>query len=256
MSAWTVDAAAPAPASDRLGHRSPTCPPRACARPPFLLRGAPRRRARTSASSSSATPCSAWSSPTTCSTSTPTCPKASSPSCARRSSTPTSLPSSPTRGRPRRRAAPRQGRGRVRRAIQAVDPRRRDGGGHRGGVPRRWLGRGRRDLVMRLLGDRIRAGGDGARWRRLQDAAPGARGAAVRPAPALPGAGRGPRPLEAVLRDGARSEARSAARARVARRSRPSKPPRVPRGTDSVENGVGGEDGAATATEGRMPELT
>ena len=40
-------------------------------------------------------------------------------------------------------------------------------------------------------------GGPG--WRRLQDAAPGARGAPLRPAAALPGARRGPRPLEAFF---------------------------------------------------------
>ena len=48
------------------------------------------------------------------------------------------------RDRARRRAAARQGRGGVGRAREAVDPRRRDGGGDRRGVPRRRVGRRRR----------------------------------------------------------------------------------------------------------------
>ena len=59
-----------------------------------------------------------------------------------------------------------------------------------------------RELVLRLLGDRIDEGARGPRRRRLQDAAPGVRGARVRAAAALPGAGGGSRPLEALLRDG------------------------------------------------------
>ena len=94
-----------------------------------------------------------------------------------------------------------QGRGRVGRPREAVDPRRRDGSGDRGRLPRRWAGTRPRALVLRLLGERIdegAAGPGGDDYKtRLQELA----ARRVRPAAALPGARRGSRPLEALLRD-------------------------------------------------------
>ena len=62
------------------------------------------------------------------------------------------------RGRgPRRRGAPpaRQGRGALRRPDEAVDPRRRHGGDHRRGVPRRRASRAPATSCSRVLGSRL-----------------------------------------------------------------------------------------------------
>ena len=68
----------------------------------------------------------------------------------------------PRRGdRGRSRAAARQGRGRVGRTHEGIDPRRCDGGRDRRGVPRRRLARRATRCVLRLLGDRIREGAAG-----------------------------------------------------------------------------------------------
>ena len=110
--------------------------------------------------------------------------------------------------------------------AKTVDPRRRDGGDHRRGLPRRRDGRGpgRGAAAVRRAHHR---GRDRPGRRRLQDAAAGARGAALRPAAALPGARRGTR----TTRSGSSRRCCSAARptdtARAGRRSRPSRPRHV-----------------------------
>ena len=87
-----------------------------------------------------------------------------------------------------------------------------------------------RDLVLRLLGERIRdgppgPGGDDYKTR-LQELA----AQRFDQLPRYQVRARRPRPLEAVLRDGARSAARCTARAKAGRRSRPSRRRHATRG--------------------------
>ena len=100
------------------------------------------RWSRTSGSSSSATPCSASSSPTTCTGATRSCPRvelakirASVVNAEVLAEVAAAIDLGPC-------AAARQGRGRVGRAGEDLDPLRRDGGGDRRGLPRRRVGRG------------------------------------------------------------------------------------------------------------------
>ena len=177
-------------------------------------RTAPSRasRRRTSGSSSSATPCSGSSSPHFVFERVPAAARRRARQAARLGR---------ERGDARRgraqeldlgaASAPRQGRGRVRRARQAVDPRRRDGGGDRRRLPRRRARDRRASSCCAAREPRsasrppVPAGGDYKT--RLQELA----AAALRPAPALPGAPRGPRPLQALLRRRAASAARRTA---------------------------------------------
>ena len=156
--------------------------------------------------------------------------------------------------RPRCVAAAGQGRGRVGWARQAVDPRRRHGGGHRRGVPRRRARAAARLVLAAARAPHPRAGDRPGRAG-LQDAAPGARGPAVRPAAPLPGAPRGPRPLEAVLRRRCRSAARSTARARDVRRRRPSRPRHALRGNGCRARRAAPPPTGGTVSGWGMPEL-
>ena len=116
----------PSCSSTRSAHRS-------------LVRRAPRARRPTSGWSSSATPSSASWSPTTSTAATPTPTRAGCPSPRRASSARTPWPRWPSELELGDHAAARQGRGRVRRAREAVDPGRRPRGGHRRRLPRRRL---------------------------------------------------------------------------------------------------------------------
>ena len=92
-----------------------------------------------------------------------------------------------------------QGRGALRRAREAVDPRRRHGGDHRGHVPRR--GHGGRHPA-RAGGARSQARHRALRRRRSQEPPPGAVRPPVRPTPSLRGRGHWSRPRPHVLRHG------------------------------------------------------
>ena len=128
------------------------------------------------------------------------------------------------RARPRRRPAARQGRGRLRRPGEAVDPGRRHGGGDRRRLPRRRLGRGRR--ARHAAARRAhRRGGRRPRRPGLQDPAAGAGGPALRPAAPLRGrATRAPTTPSGSSPRSRSSASTPRARARADRRSRPSRP--------------------------------
>ena len=183
--------------ADRLGHAFAD-PDAARSRRSGTGRGAPRTAASspTSASSSWATPCWAWSSPTTCTAPSPTCPRACWPNVGPSWSTPASLAELARRDRPGLGHPARSGRGATGGRRQGLDPRRRHRGGLRRGVPRRRLSTAASAVILDLLDPNCdvvgRAAGD-----RLQVAPAGARRPTSGSGPGLrvEGDGPGPRPV-------------------------------------------------------------
>ena len=124
--------------SSRPRSASHSTTARCCSARSRTARGARRTasRRRTNGSSSSATPCSVSSSRTTCSSTSRTSPRGSSPRCAAGVVNARVLAEVALELDLGAAPAARQGRGRGRRAGEAVDPRRRVRGGGRRGLSR------------------------------------------------------------------------------------------------------------------------